>query len=218
MDTFSKEMIDAARGRVPADLVFEDAFLFNTFTASWDKGSLAIKNGTIIGIGNYEGGKTRDCSGQYIVPGLIDAHVHIESSLLTPPEFARIVALHGTTTVIADPHEIANVAGIGGLEYMLAARQNAAIDIQYMLPSCVPATPADVGGAVLDAADLRQFIGRDGILGLGEMMNFPGVLGAEPAIADKLSLTSIRDGHAPGLNGKDLNAYILAGLQSDHEC
>jgi len=211
-------MIAAAMGVRPADLVLEDASLFNPFTASWDKGSLAIKNGLILGIGDYEGIKTRDCSGQYIVPGLIDAHVHIESSLLTPPEYARLVALHGTTTVIADPHEIANVAGRDGIDYMLAARQNAAIDIRYMLPSCVPATPADVGGAVLDAADLQQFLGRDGILGLGEMMNVPGVLAADRAVAGKLALSSIRDGHAPGLSGKLLNAYIFAGLQSDHEC
>ncbi|MDD1694644.1 MAG: adenine deaminase [Methanoregula sp.] len=218
MNSFSKTMIDAALGVRHADLVLEDASLFNAFTASWDKGSLAIKNGTILGIGDYEGKKTRDCSGQYIVPGLIDAHVHIESSLLTPREYARLVAIHGTTTVIADPHEIANVAGIEGIEYMLAARQDAAIDIRYLLPSCVPATPADVGGAVLDAADLRRFMGKDGILGLGEMMNVPGVLAADRAIADKLALSLIHDGHAPGLTGNLLNAYILAGLQSDHEC
>ncbi|MDD1689807.1 MAG: adenine deaminase [Methanoregula sp.] len=218
MNSFSKAMILAATGVRHADLVLEDAYLFNAFTVSWDVGSLAIKDGTILGIGDYEGKKTRDCSGQYIVPGLFDAHVHIESSLLTPPEYARLVARHGTTTVIADPHEIANVAGIKGIEYMLAARKNAAIDIQYMLPSCVPATPADVGGAVLEAKDLRRFIGKDGILGLGEMMNVPGVLTADHAIADKLALSSIRNGHAPGLTGKLLNAYILAGLQSDHEC
>ncbi|MDD1686886.1 adenine deaminase [Methanoregula sp.] len=202
----------------PADLVLDDAFLYNVFTGSWDTGTLAIKNGTILGIGDYEGKKTRDCSGLYIVPGLIDAHVHIESSLLTPPEYARLVALHGTTTVIADPHEIANVAGAEGIEYMRAARQNAAIDIQYMLPSCVPSTPADVGGAVLEAADLHRFMGKEGILGLGEMMNVPGILAADRAISEKLALSSIRDGHAPGLSGKNLNAYILAGLQSDHEC
>ena len=218
MDSFKKAMIAAATGERQADLVFEDASLYNAFTASWDQGSLAIKNGTILGIGDYEGKITRDCSGQYIVPGLIDAHVHIESSLLSPPEYARLVAFHGTTTVIADPHEIANVAGTAGMEYMLAARKNAVIDIQYLLPSCVPATPADVGGAVLDAKDLRPFIGKEGILGLGEMMNVPGVLAADRAIADKLALSSIRDGHAPGLTGKLLNAYILAGLQSDHEC
>ena len=154
----------------------------------------------------------------YIIPGLIDAHVHIESSLLTPREYARLVALHGTTTVIADPHEIANVAGTAGIEFMLAERDDAATDIRYLLPSCVPATPTEAGGAILDASDLRPFIGRVGILGLAEMMNVPGVLNADQGIKEKLALSPIRDGHAPMLSGKDLNAYVLAGLQSDHEC
>jgi len=218
MTPFSKSGIDAARGIAPADMIFEDATIFNPFTCSWDEGTLAVKDGIVLGMGDYEGNETRDCSGKYLVPGLIDAHVHIESSLLTPSEYARLVALHGTGTVIADPHEIANVAGVKGLEYMLAARKAAAIDILYMLPSCVPATPADVGGAVLDAGSLRQFVGREGILGLGEMMNFPGVLAADFGVGEKLALAKIRDGHAPMLSGKDLNAYILAGLQSDHEC
>lgn len=218
MTPFGKPVIDAARGMGPADVIFEDASIFNPFTCSWDCGTLAVKDGIVLGIGDYEGNETRNCSGKYLVPGLIDAHVHIESSLLTPSEYARLVAVHGTGTVIADPHEIANVAGMKGLEYMLAAREGAAIDIQYMLPSCVPATPADVGGAVLDAGSLRQFVGREGILGLGEMMNFPGVLAADPGVGEKLALATIRDGHAPMLSGKDLNAYILAGLQSDHEC
>jgi adenine deaminase len=218
MNIFRKSVIDAARGLAPADTVLEDAAVFNPFTCSWDEGSLAVKDGVILGIGDYEGKETRDCSGKYLIPALIDAHVHIESSLLTPSEYARLVALHGTGTVIADPHEIANVEGENGLEYMLAARAGAAIDILYMLPSCVPATPADVGGAVLDADSLRKFVGRDGVLGLGEMMNFPGVLAADPGVAAKLALAEIRDGHAPMLSGKDLNAYILAGLQSDHEC
>jgi len=218
MTPFCKPVIDAARGMGPADVIFEDATIFNPFTCSWDEGTLAVKDGIVLGTGDYEGNKTRNCSGKYLVPGLIDAHVHIESSLLTPSEYARLVALHGTGTVIADPHEIANIAGEKGLEYMLAAREGAAVDILYMLPSCVPATPADVGGAVLDAGSLRQFVGREGILGLGEMMNFPGVLSADPGVGEKIALAGIRDGHAPMLSGKDLNAYILAGLQSDHEC
>jgi adenine deaminase len=218
MQSFTKNMIDAARGAGPADIVFENGSVFNPFTCSWDEGTLAVKNGRVLGIGDYTGKIVEDCTGRYIVPGLIDAHVHIESSLLTPPEYARLVALHGTSAVIADPHEIANVAGTRGLDYMLASRENAAIDILYMLPSCVPATPADVGGAVLDAADLGRYIGRDGVPGLGEMMNVPGVLNADPGIMAKLALSGIRDGHAPGLSGRDLNAYVLAGLQSDHEC
>ena len=210
-------MIDAARGIVPADLIVKNAEIFNSFTASWEHGTLAVKNGTILGIGDYQAVKEIDLGGRYIVPGLIDAHVHIESSLLAPREYARLVARHGTTTVIADPHEIANVAGKAGIEFMLGEREGAAIDIRYMLPSCVPATPFDIGGASLEAEDLAGFIGRDGIAGLGEMMNVPGVLSADRSIGKKLALCAVRDGHAPLLSGKDLNAYILAGLQSDHE-
>ena len=213
-----QQLIAAARGLAPADTVFSGAAIFNPFTCTFEEGDLAVKDGIVLGCGSYESLVTIDCSGKYLIPGLVDAHVHIESSLLTPREYARLVSLHGTGTVIADPHEIANVAGERGIEYMLAARNGAAIDILYMLPSCVPATPADVGGAVLDAGALRKFVGRDGILGLGEMMNFPGVLAADYGVGEKLALAGIRDGHAPMLSGKDLNAYILAGLQSDHEC
>jgi adenine deaminase len=218
METFSKDLLDAARGFTPADTVFKNALVFNPFTGDWERGDLAIKNGLVLGIGIYTGITEYDLSGSYIIPGLIDAHVHIESSLLVPREYARLVVLHGTTTVIADPHEIANVAGAKGIDFMLAERSGAGIDIQYLLPSCVPATPMDTGGATLDARDLKQFIGCDGILGLGEMMNVPGVLAADPAIGEKLQLFAIRDGHAPLLKGNDLNAYILAGIQSDHEC
>jgi adenine deaminase len=218
MEIFSKDFLDAARGFTPADAVFKNALVFNPFTGDWERGNLAIKNGLVLGIGTYTGKTEYDLSCSYIIPGLIDAHVHIESSLLMPGEYARLVALHGTTTVIADPHEIANVAGAQGIDFMLAERSGACIDIRYLLPSCVPATPMDTGGATLDARDLKQFIGCDGILGLGEMMNVPGVLAADPAIGEKLQLFAIRDGHAPLLRGNDLNAYILAGIQSDHEC
>jgi adenine deaminase len=218
MDCFKKELLDAARGVIPADIICRSAGIFNPFTCSWETGILAIKDGMVIGIGDYAGKKEYDFKGQYIIPGLINAHVHIESSLLTPREYARLVALHGTTTVVADPHEIANVAGVRGIEFMLAERQDAATDILYLLPSCVPATPTETGGATLEAVNLRRFIGIEGVLGLGEMMNVPGVLAADPGIMAKLALTPVRDGHAPFLSGRDLNAYILAGLQSDHEC
>jgi adenine deaminase len=218
METFKKDLIDAARGLSPADSVFKNAAVFNPFTLSWDEGTLAIKDGVILGIGDYRGKKEYNLRGSSIIPGLIDAHVHIESSLLSPREYARLVVFHGTTTVIADPHEIANVAGAAGLEFMLAEREGAALDILYLLPSCVPATATETGGAVLDDGDLRQFITREGVLGIAEMMNVPGVLNSDPAIGAKLGLSPLRDGHAPLLSGKDLNAYILAGLQSDHEC
>jgi adenine deaminase len=218
METFNKDLLDAARGLVPADIICKNAGIFNPFTCSWETGMLAIKDGIVLGIGEYSGKTVYDFKGLYIVPGLVDAHVHIESSLLTPREYARLVALHGTTTVVADPHEIANVAGTAGLEFMLAEREGAAVDIRYLLPSCVPATPAEAGGATLDAAALRPFTEREGVLGLAEMMNVPGVLAGDPGIKEKLALSPVRDGHAPLLSGKDLNAYILAGLQSDHEC
>jgi len=211
-------MIDAARGITLADAVFRNASIFDPFTCSWDEGSLAVKDGIVLGTGDYRGKKEYNVSGTYIVPGLIDAHVHIESSLLTPREYSRLVAQHGSATVIADPHEIANVAGVAGIEFMLSQRKGLPVDLRYMLPSCVPATPRDVGGSTLDATDLARFKDREGILGLGEMMNVPGVLAGDPDLYKKLDIFSLRDGHAPQLFGKDLNAYILAGLQSDHEC
>jgi adenine deaminase len=218
METFSKDLLDAARGLIPADAVYKNACIFNPFTCDWERGTLAVKNGLVLGIGTYTGKTEYDFSGSFIIPGLIDAHVHIESSLLVPREYARMVAFHGTTTVIADPHEIANVSGKRGIDFMLAERQEAAIDILYLLPSCVPATPLSKGGAVLDCQDLRQYTGQEGILGLSEMMNVPGVLAADAGIGEKLQLFALRDGHAPLLTGNDLNAYIFAGLQSDHEC
>jgi adenine deaminase len=200
-------------------MVFRNCRIFNAFACDWEQSDFAVKDGIIVGIGNaYQGKSERDLNGACVVPGLIDAHVHIESSLLTPGEYAGLVAPHGTTTVIADPHEIANVAGAAGIEYMLASRANNAVDILYMLPSCVPATPMDVGGAVLDAPVLETLYGRDGVIGLGEMMNVPGVLAGDTGLIEKLHLASLRDGHAPQLSGNDLNAYVLAGLQSDHEC
>ena len=218
MKSSQKDVLDAARGIAPADAVFKNASIFNPFTCTWDEGTIAVKDGIILGTGEYRGKKEYNVTGKYLVPGLIDAHVHIESSLLTPREYARLVAQHGTATVIADPHEIANVAGVAGMEFMLSQRRGLLVDIRYMLPSCVPATSSDTGGATLDAADLIRFKDRDGVLGLGEMMNIHGVLEGDPAVGKKLDIFPIRDGHAPLLSGNDLNSYILAGLQSDHEC
>lgn len=212
-------LISAARGLVPADIVYRNAEIFDAFSCTWEHNDLAVKDGIIVGIGpGYRGNRERDLAGAYLLPGLIDAHVHIESSLLVPQEYARLVSAHGTTTVIADPHEIANVAGSAGIDYMLAARSGLPVDIRYLLPSCVPATPADVGGAILDANALSAFARRDGIIGLGEMMNVPGVLSGDGEVLKKIGLFPIRDGHAPLLSGHDLNTYVLAGLQSDHEC
>ncbi|MFZ0005682.1 adenine deaminase [Methanoregula sp.] len=214
-----QNLIPASRGIEPADMVYRNAEIFDAFSCTWEHNDLAVKSGIIVGIGrSYRGIRERDLCGAYVVPGLIDAHVHIESSLLVPHEYARLVASCGTTTVIADPHEIANVAGSEGIEYMLAERAGAPVDILYMLPSCVPATPLDIGGARLESGMLSGFVGRAGIIGLGEMMNMPGVLESDKEVMEKLSLTDMCDGHAPLLTGMDLNAYILAGPDSDHEC
>lgn len=214
----SKQYIKAARGNVPADIVFYNGEVFNPFTCEWDNSGFAVKNGIVIGNGDYHGVQEYDLRGRRVVPGLIDAHVHIESSLLCPHEYARLIVQHGTTTVIADPHEIGNVCGSAGLEYMLAEREGLPVDIFIMLPSCVPATPLERAGAVLKASDLSEFAGMSGVLGLAEMMNVPGVLTLDEEVWKKISMFPLVDGHAPLLSGNDLNAYILAGIQSDHEC
>ncbi|MDN7024451.1 adenine deaminase [Methanoculleus sp. FWC-SCC1] len=214
----NREGIAAARGLAPADSVYTNCEIFNPFACTWEKTGLAVKDGLVVGLGEYTGRKEVDCGGARIVPGLIDAHVHIESLLLTPAEYARLVLRHGTTTVVADPHEIANVCGSAGIEYILRESGATPLDILVMLPSCVPATPMDRGGAVLGPEDLRAFVGRDGVIGLGEMMNVPGVLAGDGEVAEKLDLCAIVDGHAPLLSGKDLNAYMYAGIDSDHEC
>ena len=183
-----RRIIDAARGLVPADRVFSNATLFNPFSCTWEQASLAVTDGIVVGIGDYRGITDHDLHGAQIVPGLIDAHVHIESSLLTPKEYTRLVATHGTTTVIADPHEIANVAGVAGIEFMMREARDTPIDILFMLPSCVPATPQDVGGAVLTASDLAGFIGSAGVLGIGEVMNVTGVLAQDQEILEKIAL------------------------------
>jgi adenine deaminase len=210
-------VLRAARGEKPADIVYTNLTLFNPFVCAWEDTSFAVSDGVVLGTGDYRGIREYDLGGAAVVPGFIDAHVHIESSLLIPGEFGRAVLGHGTTTVIADPHEIANVAGIEGIQWMLSQRDRTPLDIFYMLPSCVPATPLDRGWAVLSAADLKRLLMDEGILGLGEMMNVPGVLSGDPEVREKLNLCPIRDGHAPLLSGNDLNAYILAGIQSDHE-
>ena len=213
-----QSLIKAARGLSPADTVIRNAELYDPFTCNWDLVDFAIKDGIVLGTGNYSGLCEIDCKGARVVPGLIDSHVHIESSLLCPAEYARLVACHGTSTVIADPHEIANVLGKEGIEYMLRVSLNTGIDFFYMLPSCVPSTPVDLGGATLEASDIASFSGKDNVLGLGEMMNVPGVLSGDAGIIDKLGIFQMVDGHAPMLAGNDLNAYILAGPVSDHEC
>lgn len=214
--------IRVARGSEPADLVFKHASVVNVFTEQVEVLDVAICQGMIVGLGTYDGLKELDCTGKYLVPGFIDGHIHLESSMMQPAEFARTVLPHGTTTVVTDPHEITNVCGTKGLDYMLTATEGLPLDVYFMLPSCVPSTALDESGAVLEAEDLRPYYKKQRVLGLAEMMNYPGVLNGDPATLAKITEAArhhgILDGHAPGLTGKDLNAYIAAGIQSDHEC
>lgn len=212
--------VQVARGLEKAQIVFKNCRYVNVFTGKIDQGDIAVQDGYIVGIGEYEGMEEVDLEGLYVCPGFIDGHVHIESSMLTPSGFACAVLPHGTTTVIADPHEIANVSGVAGIEYMLEASKASGIDVHLMLPSCVPSTDFENAGAVLSVDELIPLMDKKGILGLGEMMNYPGVLEGNEGVHQKLLAFQERriDGHAPSVSGKDLNAYILSGIKTDHEC
>ena len=216
-----KTLIDTAMNRQKADLVIKNVDIVDVFNNSIVKGDIAIVDGFIAGIGNYEGKATFDGKGMYACPGFIDSHVHIESSMATPLQFAKSVVPRGTTSIIADPHEIANVQGLEGIEYILSEGEKISfLDIYVMLPSCVPATPFEDSGAVLQASDLEKLKEREGVLGLGEMMNFPGTINTDKDVLDKLSLFKGQniDGHAPLLKDKALDAYVAAGVKTDHEC
>lgn len=217
-----KKLIDVAAGRIPADLVIKNCRVVDVYNASIIKGDIAICEGLIAGVGQYEGNSEIDANDQYATPGFIDAHIHIESSYVSPEELGRLIVPLGTTTIIADPHEITNVCGLSGIDYMIEASKKTALDIKWMLPSCVPATPFEHAGAVIDAKDMEQVLGRDDILGLGEFMNYPGVAQAAEGVLDKLIVAINHrkpiDGHSPGLLGNALNAYVSAGIHTDHEC
>lgn len=215
-----KELVRVARGQQEAGLVLKDANVFLGFTGEFRRGDIAIEQGRIAGFGSYHGAKELDMSGKFIVPGFIDAHVHIESSMLSPAGFADAVVPAGTTTVVTDPHEIANVAGAAGIKYMLDASADLPLAVYVMLPSCVPATPLEDSGAVLLAESLQPFLQHPRVLGLAEFMNVPGVLQGDAAVFDKLQMADgcLVDGHAPGLTGQNLMAYAAAGVASDHEC
>ncbi len=215
------QRIAAARGQTPADLLLTNLNLVNVFTGEIYPTEIAIKDGLIVGVGSgYSAAETLDLGGRYVAPGLIDAHVHIESSLCIPPEFSRAALAHGVTTVITDPHEIANVHGLDGIRYMLDAAQGGPLSMFVMASSCVPATHMESAGAALDAEALRALLDHPWVLGLAEMMNYPGVLFADPGVLAKIEAFRGRvlDGHCPGLSGRDLNAYVAAGIGSDHEC
>ena len=212
-------LIPAARDGKP-DFVIRNARVINVFTREIVQTNVAIAGDTIIGVGNYSCEHEFNAHGAYLAPGFIDGHVHIESSMVIPASFAQILLPKGTTTIIADPHEIANVAGTEGLKAILGLAKGLPLDIRFMLPSCVPATPFEHSGAALSAADLAPFLEDPSVLGLGEVMDYPSVVTCAPTMLDKLSRFFDRpiDGHAPMLTGRALNAYCLAGPKTDHEC
>ncbi len=217
-----RRLVETAAGRRRAELVLKNARYVNVFTHELCTGDIAIACGKIAGIGKYDGEKELDVSGRIVCPGFLDAHIHIESSLSVPREFARAVVPHGTTAIVTDPHEITNVMGTDGIEYMLEATERLPIDVFFMLPSCVPATPLDESGAELDWFAIDRFYAHPRVLGLAEMMNYVGVCAADEAVLAKLAAARLHgkriDGHAPGLSGGDLQAYAAAGVRSDHEC
>ena len=217
-----RRIINAAAGREPADLVLKNATYVNVFSNELCHADIAVAEGLIVGMGTYSGTVEEDCTGKIVLPGFLDAHIHLESSLVSPTEFVKAVLPHGTTTVITDPHEIANVMGTDGIEYMLQATEDLPVDVRFMLPSCVPATPLDESGAVLDYRAIDSFYDHPRVQGLAEMMNFVRTIAGDDQCVEKIVAAQAHhkkiDGHAPDLVGNDLNAYIAAGVYSDHEC
>lgn len=217
------KLIDVAAGRKKADLVLKNAKIVDVFQAKILTGDIAISDGYIAGIGeSYQGVEERNYTGKYVAPGFIEAHIHIESSYVSPEEFSRVFIPRGTTTILADPHEIVNVAGLKGLDYMVNAAKNAKMDVRYMMPPCVPATNFETSGADLYADDMEDALKTGEVDGLAELMNFPGVINADDKMIDEILMAKKYgariDGHAPQVVGKDLNAYIAAGPANDHEC
>ena len=217
-----EKYIRAARRETKADLVLKNAAYVDVFTGKVKRGDIAVVGEKIVGVGEYDGLKELDCSALTVVPGYIDGHVHIESSQLSPEEFASLIVPRGTTTIIADPHEITNVCGMAGCEYIAKASESVPLDVKIQLPSCVPATPFETSGAVLGGKDVKENIVKDYIFGLGEFMNYPGVLFCDGDVIAKLEAAhaagKVIDGHAPAVYGNDLNAYLCGGITTDHEC
>ena len=216
-------VVEVASGRQKAYLVLKNATYVNVFCNVLSHGDIAVAEGLIAGMGeHYEGAVEIDMGGKLVLPGFVDAHIHLESALVSPKEFANAVIPHGTTTVITDPHEIANVMGTDGIEYMLQATEDLPVDVRFMLPSCVPATPLDESGAVLDYRAIDSFYEHNRVEGLAEMMNYVGVANADEQVLEKIVAPQAHhpkiDGHAPGLSGNDLNAHIPARVYSDPPC
>ncbi|NMB08484.1 MAG: adenine deaminase [Tissierellia bacterium] len=214
------DTIKIANGEKKAPLVLKNANIINVFTNEIIPGDVALYNGKIVGIGEYSGEKEIDLEGKYLSPSFIDGHVHIESSMVSPGQFSKAIVPRGVTTIIADPHEIANVAGLEGIKYILDSSENLPLDVYIMLPSCVPSTPFENSGAILNAEDLEKLIDHPRVLGLGEMMNYPGVVNGDKEVLKKLTMFKehIIDGHGPLLKDKELNAYVGAGIVTEHEC
>lgn len=218
----TQRQIHAAAGREPADLVFKNANVVNVFSEEIVTADVAVTDGVIVGVGSYQGRREVDCTDKFLCPGFIDAHVHIESSLAAPFEFARAVTQSGTTTVVADPHEIVNVCGAAAVRYLLDATEGLPLNVYLMLPSSVPATPFETNGADFTAADMAPFFAHPRVLGLGEVMCYPAVVAGDATVLEKLALAANADkradGHAPGLSGRELQAYAAAGIRTEHEC
>lgn len=213
-----KDIIQSALGNVKADIVFKNGKIIDVLNHRIVEGSVAVKDGVILGTGDYEGEKEIDVKGAYISPGFVDSHVHIESAMVTPSQYAKAVMPKGVTTVIADPHEIANVKGEDGLAFMMEDSKSSPLEVHFMLPSCVPATPFDHAGCVIDGDMTKELFEKYGFLGLGEMMNYPGVTACVPDVLKKLESAECIDGHAPMISGMGLNAYACGGIKNDHEC
>ena len=217
-----EKYISAAKRDKQSDLVLKNATYLDVFTATLKKGDIAVVGEKIVGVGEYRGATEIDCTGLTVLPGYIDGHVNIESSQLSPEEFASLIVPRGTTTIIADPHEITNVCGMAGCEYIAKASRSVPLDVKIQLPSCVPATPFETSGAILNGKDIAENIVKDYIFGLGEFMNYPGVINCDPDVIQKLeaahSAGKVIDGHAPAVYGYDLNAYLCGGISTDHEC
>ena len=219
---YLKKLIDVAAGRIPADTVIKNCKVVDVYSGKIIEGDIAISENMIAGIGSYKGNNIIEANGKYATPGFIDSHIHIESSYVSPEELGKLIVPHGGTCIIADPHEIVNVCGIVGLDYMMEAAKNTALDIQFMIPSCVPCTPFENAGAIIDASKMREPVTRNNVLGLGELMNFPGVVAADSDILDKVLVakeySKLIDGHSPGIDKNLLNAYVSVGIRTDHEC
>lgn len=215
-----KNTIEISGGGKRVDLLLKNARVINTFSGDIHRTHVAVHNGRVVGFGDYKAAKTIDLKGAYVSPGFIDGHVHIESSMVKIPEFARVVLPHGTTSAVIDPHEIANVLGLDGIKYMLASSEDSPLSVYVMLPSCVPATSLETAGAELTAHDLGLLLNDERVLGIGEMMNYPGVICRDEEVMKKIAIArnKIIDGHAPMLRDKQLYAYVSAGIRSDHEC